>query len=119
MLARLRERMLEHRRLRCRFTKLFDQHYLEELRGDELEVALEDCFFRLERLPDGTAILEEEHLLRFLEQEVTIPFTEGRLFYKVFAVENFSDGQSVLVFKCHHALADGMSLIGLLTSLQD
>ena len=64
-------------------------------------------------------IQTEKHLIEFLEKEVTIPFRDGSLFYKVFAVENYSATESVLIFKCHHALADGMSLVGLLKSLQD
>lgn len=78
-----------------------------------------DAFFRLETLQDGTLIQNEGHLIQFLEKEVTVPFQDGTLFYKVFVIENFSETESVLVFKCHHALADGMSLIGLLTGLQD
>ena len=80
---------------------------------------MKDAFFRLDTLDDGTEIHSDEHLVRFLEKEVTIPFHDDTLFYKVFAVENYSDRESVVIFKCHHALGDGMSLVGLLTSLQD
>ena len=34
-------------------------------------------------------------------------------------VEDFSETESVVMFKCHHALADGMSLIGLIACMQD
>ena len=61
----------------------------------------------------------DKDLTEFLQNEVSIPFDEDGLWYKVFAVEDFSETESVVMFKSHHALADGMSLIGLITSIQD
>ena len=48
-----------------------------------------------------------------------IPFEDDGLQFKLFAVENYNEKESVLLFKCHHALADGMGLIGLTACLQD
>ena len=57
--------------------------------------------------------------MKFLELESTTGFAEDGLFYKLFIVEDFSERESVVMFKCHHALADGMSLIGLIASMQE
>lgn len=46
-----------------------------------------------------------------------IPFDDDGLQFKLFAVENYNEKESVLLFKCHHALADGMGLIGLTACL--
>jgi NRPS condensation-like uncharacterized protein len=54
-----------------------------------------------------------------LEREVTIPFEEGGFFFTIFALQNYSEKESVLLVKFHHSLADGMGLIGLCASLQD
>ena len=61
----------------------------------------------------------EAEMVDFLSNEVSIPFEEGNLMIKVMVVENFSETQSVIMFKSHHSVADGMSLIGLLVSMQD
>ena len=37
----------------------------------------------------------------------------------MYVVEDFSETESIVMFKCHHALADGMSLIGLIACMQD
>ena len=54
-----------------------------------------------------------------MSTEMSIPFEEGKLFFKVFVIEDYSETESIMLFKCHHAIADGMSLIGLLSSMQD
>ena len=61
----------------------------------------------------------EQALVDFLTHEVSTPFDKNGLLYKVFVVEDFSETESIVMFKCHHALADGMSLIGLIACMQD
>lgn len=85
----------------------------------EIEKGIETTFMKIDNCYDGKVFKEEKDLTRFLEREATIPFEEGGFYFKVFALENYSETESVLMFKCHHALADGMSLMGLLTCLQD
>lgn len=119
MLENLKARMLRYKTLRSKFVKLFDQYYMKEMSDEEIENGIETSFMRVERDWTGKLIKEEADLTRFLEREVTIPFKEGGMFFKIFVVENYNDKESVLLFKCHHALADGMALMGLVTALQD
>jgi NRPS condensation-like uncharacterized protein len=86
---------------------------------EEIERNLINTFVKVNKNGDGKEIKEDADLTRFLELEVAIPFKENELMYKLFAVEDFNEKESVLLFKCHHALADGMSLMGLITCLQD
>lgn len=74
---------------------------------------------KVERLHDGTKIQTDRHLAQFVEREVQIPFRSGELFYKVIAVQDFSETESVLIFKGHHALMDGVSIMQLFSSFQD
>ena len=92
---------------------------MKELKFKHLMAASEDAFLLVENDFSGRPIKTEEDLVCFLENEASIPFEDGGLSYRMFVVENFSETESVLIFKCHHSLADGMSLIGLLTSMQD
>ena len=109
--------MLKYKVLRSKYVKVFDQYYLKEMMQDELDAALDNAFVKLEKTYEGKEIRKETDLCRFLEVEATIPFEDGQLPYKVFALEGYSESETVLMWKCHHALADGMSLMGLLTSL--
>ena len=81
--------------------------------------SVEDNFVKVDQTSTGRPIDSDAALTEFYLTEMNIPFEEGKLFFKVFVVENFSETQSVIMFKCHHAIADGMSLIGLLCSMQD
>ena len=56
-------------------------------------------------------------LSKLKKSDIANPFDENGLFYKIIAVEDFSETESVIMFKCHHVLADGMSLIGLIASM--
>lgn len=64
-------------------------------------------------------IEDEAGLTAFLEREVSIPFQSGQFFFRVFALEDYKENESVLLVKFHHSLADGMGLMGLCASLQD
>ena len=119
MLTHMKSKILKYKRLRSTFVNVFDQWYLKELAVDKLMNAVDDAFLKVEQNYKGDPIKTEKALIDFLANEVSIPFEEGKLFYKVFVVENYSETQSVVMFKSHHCLADGMSLVGLLTSLQD
>jgi NRPS condensation-like uncharacterized protein len=117
MLERLKARMLIHKQLRSTFVKVLDQYYLRELTPEQIEIAAAKSFVKIEKCYQGYDIEEESDLTRFLEREVTIPFQDGGFYFRIFALQNYSEKESVLLIKFHHALADGMSLVGLCASL--
>ena len=119
MLTHMKNNTLRYKRLRSTFVKCLDQWYLKELDIDTLMASVEDNFVKVENTCNGNPINSDAALSEFYLTEMNIPFEEGKLFFKVFVVENFSETESVILFKCHHAIADGMSLIGLLCSMQD
>ena len=119
MLTHFKNNTLKYQRLRSTFVKVLDQWYLKEIDYDTLMKSVEDNFVKVEQTSLGNPIDSDAALAEFYTTEMNIPFEEGKLFFKVFVVENFSETQSVVLFKCHHAIADGMSLIGLLCSMQD
>jgi WS/DGAT/MGAT family acyltransferase len=67
---------------------------------------------RLAGTPDRTALEE------FTSSLVAEPLPHGRPLWDLYLVENFETG-SALVFRMHHAIADGIALARLLMSLTD
>ena len=117
MLTHLKNRMLKYKRLRSKFVQFLDQYYLKEYTFDELIDVTEDAFVKATHNHKGDPLTNDQALVDFLTHESGTPFDENSLWYKVVAVENYSEKKSAIMFKCHHALADGMSLIGLIASM--
>ena len=117
MLDLIKTRMLKYKVLRSKFVKVFDQFYLKEMSKKELDECVAGTYMKLEKCYKGEDIKEDKDLCRFLEREATIPFEDGDLPYKVYLVQDYSENESVLMWKCHHGLSDGMALMGLMTSL--
>ena len=119
ILTHLKNRMLRYRRLRSRFVQVFDSYYLKEFGIHRLLEVVEDAFVKVEVNAQGAKLNTEQALVDFLTHEVSTPFDKNGPLYKVFVVEDFSETESIVMCKCHHALADGMSLIGLIACMQD
>ena len=74
---------------------------------------------RVEKNHTGEPLNSDASLAKFLEVEAARGFAEDGLFYRLYSVENYSETESVMMFSCHHAVSDGMSLIGLIASMQE
>ena len=110
MLNYMKERMLKYRRLRSVFSRFLDQYYLKELSGAKFDVAVEKAYVRCEKNHEGEPLSSDKALSKFLEVEAARGYAEDEFFYRLYSVENYSETESVMMFSCHHALADGMSL---------
>ena len=52
-----------------------------------------------------------------LQREIRDPFESVQ--YRFFAITDFREGESILVFKCHHCLSDGVGIFEMLCLLND
>jgi len=59
----------------------------------------------------GQGIKSKEDVAHFLAKEVNIRDPLGGPQYRFWFVEDYSETESLVMFKCHHAMADGIALI--------
>lgn len=64
-------------------------------------------------------IHDEKALCDFISKESDIKFSFDELQYKIYVVEDYSETESILVYKFNHALGDGLGLLNLLMNVQD
>ena len=64
--------------------------------------------------PAGRAELE-----RAVGEKVSVPLSWERPLWDLYVVEHYDDGGSATIFRMHHAIADGFSLVRVLLSLTD
>lgn len=117
-LDRLREQLLTRLhlapRLRQRVQRLpFDVHHPVWVDDDRFDIAYH---VRQSRLPSpGT----REQLTELLDRLLSTPLDHSRPLWEMYLVEGLQGGRSALFVKIHHAAADGLSGLQLLTALVD
>lgn len=67
-------------------------------------------------LPDGAGIADVERLAATLAE---VPLDRSRPLWELHVVEHLADGRAAVVAKVHHALADGVTAVGVLAALLD
>lgn len=109
--ALIRERVLD------RFPR-FSQRAVEDLgvwwedaEDFDLEAHLHDAALPA---PAGRSELEQ-----FVADLVSVPLDRSRPLWDLYVIGEYGDGGSALVFRMHHAIADGVALARLLLSLTD
>lgn len=109
--ALLRHRMLDRfPRFRQRVVETRGSHYWEDVEGFDLEEHLHPI-----RLPEPAGREELQELTSGL---VSVPLDHARPLWDLYLIENYGSGCAV-VFRMHHAIADGIALARLLLSLTD
>ena len=83
--------MLKYKRLRSKFVRFLDQYHLKEYSFNELVDATEDAFVKATHNHKGETLTTDQALVDFLTHENSLPFDENGLFFKVIAVENFTE----------------------------
>lgn len=96
-----------YKRLRSYIVKLGASHYFKEMKQQDFEEKVRDCVV----VKDDLDLKTEQDLADFLMQEEKIPFATDGLMHKSFIIPKFKEDKSLYVFKCHHVLADGLSLL--------
>lgn len=79
------------------------------------EVDLDRHIFRA-NLPAGAGIADVEQLAAALAE---VPLDRSRPLWELHVVEHLADGRAAVVAKVHHALADGVTAVGVLAALLD
>lgn len=108
-------RLLDHR---LAAISRFRQRVEENSRGyawvDDTHFAIGN-HVRRTRLPAPGGRVELEH---FVSDLATQPLSRARALWQVHIVEDY-DGGAALVVRIHHAIADGIALVGIMLSLTD
>lgn len=68
---------------------------------------------------EETGVHDEQALADFMVKEQAVREPLHRLQWKCYYFKDYSPTESVIVFKVHHALADGIALVLLYANLMD
>ena len=66
-----------------------------------------------------TGIHNEKQLAEFMEEEQAIRDEFGNVQWRAFLIQDYSPTESILVYKVHHSVADGISSILMCGNLTD
>jgi len=100
-------------RFRSRMVRHLDNFYFKELPADEYQRQLKQCVTRL----DNVHNLDQLSEFKGKHQNTTIPDEEVQ--WKCWVCPDYSEEQSIIVWKSHHVIGDAMSALLLLGVLQD
>ena len=65
------------------------------------------------------SINTEKDISDFLEKEINIPIPLDTPQYRIYIYENYSENESVLFFKEHHVMADGIGILEIIMLITD
>lgn len=106
-------RSTQHPRTRHRLVKYMGWFFFEELPFDEVEQALQKHYIR------NDTIKSERDICDFVAKEQAIRDPLDSLQYKFIFVPDYSESESLMIFKSHHVLCDGIATLVLTACLQD
>src|SRR5262245_47514708 len=75
-----------------------------------------DWHVRVAELPPGSQVGDLERLTARLAE---VPLDRSRPLWELHVVERLADGRAAAIAKVHHALADGVTAVGILAGLLD
>jgi NRPS condensation-like uncharacterized protein len=95
-----------HAKLRSRITKVLGDLYYKELDFEEVMST------RLRFLAPGT-IKSRKDLEHFCSQKLAEKFSKAEPHWEVSIQQGFDGDKVLIVWKIHHSIADGLSVIGM------
>jgi hypothetical protein len=101
-------------RARAKLVKIFGKYYYKAMAEDEFKAKFSKFF-----MVDHREIENEQELADFLAKEQCIRDPYDEVQYKFIFLTNYLQSQSVVVFKCHQCMADGLGILHVLLNLQD
>jgi len=100
-------------RARAKLVKVMGKYYYKRMEEEEFR----QKFPRFCQQQDG--VHTEQQLADFLAKEQCLRDPYDQVQYKFIFIPNYTQHESVLVFKCHQCFADGLGLVNVLLNLQD
>lgn len=100
-------------RLKSRVKKFLGHNMLEELSDEEMMGSIKRI------CPAVTGIHNEKQLAEFMAKEQSTRLPLGYLQWRLFFIPDYSETESVFVYKVHHSLADGIANILMFFQLTD
>ena len=100
-------------RLHHKLTKEMGEYFFEAMDKEELEAAVKKHFIR------NDSIKNDDDIAKFLAREQAVRDPLDTLQYKFFYTPDFSATESLLIFKFHHSMSDGISTMVITGSLND
>lgn len=105
--------LAQNMRLRCKVVKILDAYYFKELSKDELNKASSEIF----TVRKDIHTYDEFSDYMSIHQNTFMPEEKQQI--RVTLIPNFSETQSIALFKVHHVIGDGLGLILMIAFLQD
>ena len=107
----LLKRGAKFRRIRSSVVKVMGKYMFKDLG--------EDYMLNEGKLISKSGIHNEQELADFMCAEQSVREPLNGLQWKVWLIEDYSDTESIFVWKVHHSLADGIALILFFSNLCD
>lgn len=100
-------------RFRSVMVRHLDNYYFKELSKEDCERQLQSCVTRIDNIHN----LDELSDFKGKQQNITIPDDEFQ--WKCWVVPEYSETESIIVWKSHHVIGDALAALLLLGVLQD
>lgn len=90
-------------KLRSHVIRIFGDYYWK--RSEDLEKVIDVC---INRIPDGT-LKNERDVEKFCAEQINSPIPLDRPQWLCWIQVNYSEGKSLIIYKQHHSMCDGIS----------
>ena len=100
-------------RTKAKLVKIMGKYYYKKMEEEEFK----HKFPKFCQVIDG--IHDQQQLADFLAKEQCIRDPYDQVQYKFIFVPNYTEKESVFIFKCHQCLADAQGMMSVLLNLQD
>jgi hypothetical protein len=106
-------KVTQFNRNRSKVVKCLGTYWFQEMSVEEL-YKQRDKLVRTE-----TGIHNERQLASFMEKQQSIRDEFGNVQWRAFLIEDYSESESIFVYKVHHCVADGIGSILMCANLTD
>lgn len=100
-------------RFRSKMVKILDNWYFKEMQEDEFKAKIAKNVLRLDN------IRTMDQLSEFMSEQQNETIEPEELQWRVWIAPNFENNQSIMIWKSHHVIGDGVGVLCLLGMLQD
>ena len=102
--ARARRYLIEKPKLRYSIERIFGDYYWKDT--NDIDRALNQAFERVPR-----EFKDQKEIEKFVNEEINKPIPLDRPQWHIWVQENYQDKHTLLIYKQHHSMCDGISCI--------
>ena len=99
--------------MRSKMVKIADTYFFKEMSGDELAREMANAV----KVIPSLSSMDEVSELMANEQNSMLP--ESGLQWRIWIVPNFRADESLVIYKVHHVVGDGLAQMIMVAGLQD